>query len=947
MIELRRDEDKANNALAWRTGAASPGAPSDLATLLAAQRQEPLQVFVQDRVLCDAVRRKAGEQAAAEYRAYREALFAPTLARILPLENQPRSYKPMDEPDSFSVCTYGTAPTETVWMCAPAGTLDRPPEGSWQVSRSDIDSARRLDCWYYQDRFRKLRHEREHWNTLHFGDLFTVAEERAQRKPLPERPTEGALKWLSSAQINERLHAIAPGRIRDWGLIGRDIPLDPGDFLISMLGFTEVKLARYDGPPNDAARSVYLLRTSPKSARSERDSAAVWFALTCDDFTDQLRMQLSDRVMKPLTTNSLLDALRLPPLPAGVTAGMAYVLDTLTRLALGGESVAELDANLRRVEEALMADDVPWPGKWSCLRLLARYRTAGKAERKVVILSNDPAIGRKCVAALKKRHIPTAAPGVFAIANQGLEPALAREVAAAAAVVSVTSAVAPLASASEQLGATHAVDIAGDAHVFALYAEQGEAREFPARQFLEHLFSETDREPVTVDLTGRELDRLVERLAPLLQNPVAATCDEVIDRLVQLDSPAEPFVRFAPVALRTSLLDRVRPALTGLSGRLKARRAAPRSVASHIASSRERRQPHLFGKFVTHNDGLAKKLRELETMYLQALALTESEASPVIALLIEGETGCGKDALVDHLDTLQRTKPFVRFGVTVDVRFILSQLFGHAKGAYTGATERRDGIFGTATKNGRPVFLNEINSYPSEVQFRLLTVIERGQFARLGEEEERASEYRGVVVAASNKPLSTLVADGDFRLDLQMRLGSPIAIPPLRERPEDIECIFDQITRTLAKNEMTRQITLDPSARMRLLDYAWPGNARELQGLIMRARLLGQHVIDVEFLEQNFPGICSGKPRDGAPAADRPVTAVPHELRCLEEILATPGLRRKQQYAQLIERLTAKTPRTNELPDWVRSRGRTIRQFKADLPLANVYLQELIARRPR
>lgn len=947
LIELLIDDAQPNNPSSWPKGANRPGGPNDVSALLAERLKEPVQVFVQDRVLCDAVPRKAAEPVATGYSDYRKALFAPTLTQILPLENQPRSYKPKDEPHSFSVCVYGERPTETVWMCPPASVLDRVPEDSWQVNRLDIDAARRLDCWYYRHRFHNLRQERQHWHTPLFRDRFTVAEDPTQRKPLQERPAEGALKWLSSAQINERLHAIAHARVRDWGRIGRDDPLKPGDLLLSMLGFTEVKLARYDGPPNDAARSIYLLRASPKSPTSEGDSAAEWFTLTCDDFIDQLRMKLSDRVMKPLTASFLSDDVRLPPLPPGVTIGMAYVLDALTRLGLGGESVTELDANLRRVEKALMADDVPWPGKWSCLRLATRYLNPDAARRKVVVLSSDPEIGPKCVADLKKRRIHDAVSRTFAIALHGLEPSLANEVAQAAAVVSVTSAVAPLTSTSEQLGAAHALDIAGETHMFALYAKQEEGPEFPARQFLEHLFSETDREPASVDLTASGIDALLERVHRVLKNPEAVSCDEVIDRLSKLDSPTEPFMRFAPVASRTSLLDRVRPALTVLSGRLKARRSAPESAAPHITPLPGRREPHVFGKFVTFNDGLAKKLRELTDIYNQALTLIENEALPVVALLIEAETGCGKDALVDYLETLQRTKQFVRFGVMADAQFVLTQLFGNTKGAYTGATTERTGIFGRAEKEKCPVFLNEINSYSPEIQFRLLTVIERGQFSPLGAEENEPSKYCGVVVAATNKPLSGLVAEGDFRLDLQMRLGSPIAIPPLRERSEDIECIFDQITQTLAKIGWTRKITVDPSAWKRLLDYAWPGNARELQGLVMRARLLGKYIIDIGFLEQNFPEIYFGKPRDSAPAADRSVTAVPEELLRLEKVLGTPGLNRKQQYAQLIKHLTGNVPKTNELPDWVRSRGRTIQLFKVELPHANAYLEKLTAGRSR
>jgi len=946
LFEVQIDEASLSNPETWPIVASSPGAPDDLVAFFCRPHSQPIRIFVQDRVLCDATRKKSSEELIAKYRAYRKALFTSTLNRITPLASQERSYKPMDEPDSFSVCAYSVEPVDSVWMYPPCDDLTRELTNGWRVSRSEIDADRRLDCWYYQDRFRKLRSGREHWGTPTFGDLFVIADERGQRKPLLERPNAGALRWLSSAQINERLHAISHSRIRGgWGQVGRDVPLKPGDFLVSMHGYTEVKLARYDGPPNDATRSIYLLRFSQKHARSERESAAVWFALTCDDFTDQLKMELSDRVMKPLTEHFFQSAIRVPRLPTGVTEGMAFALDAMTRLALGGEDRGEVDANLRKVGEALTADDVTWPGKWSCLRRIKRYRNSSEETGKVIVLSNDETIGRECVSALKNGNVMVGEPRPFSIYGNGLESGVAKDLAMAPAVISITSAVTPLQFAPEQLGAAHTLDIVGKSHVFALYAEKGEVRDFPARQFLEHLFSETEQEPECVDFNNETMATLVQHVRSLLENQRIVTCDEVIDRLAQLDSPTEPFLRSSPVTAKISILDRVRSDLIRLSGRLKTPSVIKRSTAANVITVRKSRVPYAFGKFVTYDESLAKKVGDLEFVYHRALELTRNGSYRVIALLIEGETGCGKDELIDYLDAQQAKLPFVRFGVTADNQFILSQLFGHAEGAYTGAHKDREGIFGKAKKKNCPVFLNEINSYSPEVQLRLLTIIEHGYFTPLGKDENDPLQYKGVVLAASNKPISDLVVDGSFRLDLQMRLGSPIRIPPLRERPQDVECIFNRISTDLAKNERTIQICLEDSARQRLLQYSWPGNARELQGLILRAYLLGRTVIDYRFLSENFPKICSDDIRDNKEIKGNQETLIPQELKCLEEILKIPGITKKEQYAKLMERLKDKKPKTNELPDWVRSRQTKIEQFKAELPLLNLYLHNLTAKR--
>lgn len=184
LLELRIDEATTANPEERQTGTSLLGTPDDLLAFLGSPRSQPIRIFVQDRVLCDATRKKSSKELVEEYRAYRIALFTPELCRIVPLGNQERSYKPMDEPNSFSVLTYGVTSAESIWMYPPLEEMDREPPNGWRVSRLEVDAARRLDCWYYQDRFRKLRSDRKYWGTPTFGELFVVAEERGQRNPV-------------------------------------------------------------------------------------------------------------------------------------------------------------------------------------------------------------------------------------------------------------------------------------------------------------------------------------------------------------------------------------------------------------------------------------------------------------------------------------------------------------------------------------------------------------------------------------------------------------------------------------------------------------------------------------------------------------------------------------------------------------------------------------------
>jgi transcriptional regulator with PAS, ATPase and Fis domain len=159
-------------------------------------------------------------------------------------------------------------------------------------------------------------------------------------------------------------------------------------------------------------------------------------------------------------------------------------------------------------------------------------------------------------------------------------------------------------------------------------------------------------------------------------------------------------------------------------------------------------------------------------------------------------------------------------------------LFGHEKGAFTGAYEVHHGYFERAEKG--TLFLDEIDSLPLSAQAKLLRVIQEGEYERVGGKRHLRSDVR--IIAASNREIVAMVDAGHFRRDLFYRLNVvPIAIPPLRERPEDIDALITHIIRKLAQRYATAEKTLVQAARLKALSYAWPGNIREMENVLERA----------------------------------------------------------------------------------------------------------------
>ncbi|HZW88479.1 MAG TPA: sigma 54-interacting transcriptional regulator [Myxococcaceae bacterium] len=220
---------------------------------------------------------------------------------------------------------------------------------------------------------------------------------------------------------------------------------------------------------------------------------------------------------------------------------------------------------------------------------------------------------------------------------------------------------------------------------------------------------------------------------------------------------------------------------------------------------------------------------------LHALAEVSQVAPADSTVLILGETGTGKElfARAIHEGSRRRGKALVKVNcAAIPATLIESEFFGHERGAFTGATARRDGRFTLA--DGGTIFLDEVAELPLELQAKLLRVLQEGEFEPVGSSRTRKVDVR--VVAATNRDLRRAVADGKFREDLYYRLSVfPLTLPPLRERGNDVLLLAESFVRQFAGRTGQRLAPIGPDAASTLRGYGWPGNVRELQNVVERA----------------------------------------------------------------------------------------------------------------
>lgn len=225
-----------------------------------------------------------------------------------------------------------------------------------------------------------------------------------------------------------------------------------------------------------------------------------------------------------------------------------------------------------------------------------------------------------------------------------------------------------------------------------------------------------------------------------------------------------------------------------------------------------------------------------------------------LSVLITGESGVGKEKFpqIIHLYSKRKHGPYFAINCgSIPEGTIDSELFGHEKGSFTGATGTRKGYFEVA--DGGTLFLDEVGELPLSTQARLLRVLESGEFIKVGSSQVEKSDVR--VVAATNMDMVKAVEKGKFREDLYYRLNTvPIRIPPLRERKEDITLLFRKFAGDCAEKYMMPAITLTDDAREMLKNYRWPGNIRQLKNITEQISIIEQErVINADLLQKYLP----------------------------------------------------------------------------------------------
>ena len=226
---------------------------------------------------------------------------------------------------------------------------------------------------------------------------------------------------------------------------------------------------------------------------------------------------------------------------------------------------------------------------------------------------------------------------------------------------------------------------------------------------------------------------------------------------------------------------------------------------------------------------------------LQMVLARAAKVAPTDStVLIMGETGTGKELIARaiHKRSKRSERPFISVNcAAVPSSLIMSELFGHEKGAFTGAVQRRLGRFELA--EGGTIFLDEVGDLPMETQIALLRVLQEREFERVGGTEVLRADVR--VISATNRDLQTAIADGDFRSDLYYRLNVfPIKLPPLRDRKEDVPLLVNYFVDRYATRAGKKIKHIQKKALEVLREYSWPGNVRELQNVIERSLIIGE-----------------------------------------------------------------------------------------------------------
>ena len=295
-------------------------------------------------------------------------------------------------------------------------------------------------------------------------------------------------------------------------------------------------------------------------------------------------------------------------------------------------------------------------------------------------------------------------------------------------------------------------------------------------------------------------------------------------------------------------------------------------IRQHLETHRLKQENVLLKKALNTRYEFSNIIGRSEPM-LDVFRMVETIAKTVSTVLITGESGTGKDlvARAIHYNSLRGEHPFVALNCGgVPETLLESELFGHMRGAFTGADSNKKGLMEVAERG--TIFLDEIGEMNATMQVKLLRVLQDRRFRRLGGTEEVQADIR--IIAATNQDLPKLVAEGRFREDLFYRINViPMQLPPLRDRREDIPLLADHFLEKYAEQMNKPVLTISHEAIVLLQGYGWPGNVRELENVIERAVALEQ---SPTVLPDSLPAdVRGGRGQPATPCAPEQIAVAP------------------------------------------------------------------------
>ncbi len=372
----------------------------------------------------------------------------------------------------------------------------------------------------------------------------------------------------------------------------------------------------------------------------------------------------------------------------------------------------------------------------------------------------------------------------------------------------------------------------------------------------------TDLKMSPVD--GMEVLREVKAIDPSVEVLVVTAYGTIETAVEAMKLGAADFVTkpFSPDALEV----KVRRLADVIEERNRRQRAEERADYYREVAERQFRVDEIVGRSAV-----------MQTIFSQIQKVAPSDA----AVLITGESGTGKElvARAIHRNSRRAAGPFIQVNCGALAEGVLeSELFGHERGAFTGATRQRKGRFELA--QGGTLLLDEVGEVPPSTQVKLLRVLQEKTFERVGGEETHQADVR--ILAATNRDLQAEVAAGRFREDLFYRLHViPIQMPPLRERPDDIALLARYFLERMTTDRGLEPHTLTPDAEAVLVSYHWPGNVRELENVIERALVLSE---SAELSANDVPVMATPEPNrylslpDDDPPLNETLSALERQL---------------------------------------------------------------------